>query len=183
MTMLALGASLVATVIAVDARADAIQLVEKPGHVTEARAVIDAPPESVYALVTSYAAWPTFLSDVRSVRVEQGDRHHARVRFKSRALEHTVTVEFTNQPDRVLAFRGVKGPPGGRARGEYRLEPIDNGTRTYVVATLYLDLKGPASWFVDDDEIEAMRRDKLRADLEDVARYFQRQQQPVGAAR
>lgn len=181
MKMFALGASLVATLIATDASADSVQLTEKPDHVTEGRTVIDAPPDQVYALVTSYASWQSFLSDVSDVRVEQGGRDRARVRFKSRAIGYTVVLELANAPGRAISFRGIKGPPGGRAHGEYLFQPVDNGKRTSVVATLYLDVKGAAGLFVRDSEIRDKRRAKLRADLEDVARYFANRRQAAGA--
>jgi len=167
-------ATLVLAAVAGDARAQpqTIALVERPDHVTEGRIVIDAPPSEVYALVTDYANWRAVFSDITKVDVESGGRDDARVRFRSRALGHTVTVVFANAPDRKVSFRGVEGPPGGRARGEYTFEPIDGGKRTQVTAQLYMDVKGAPSWFVSGSKIRTMRRDKLSADFNDAAKYF-----------
>jgi len=159
-------------VVATTARADSVQLTEQPHHVTEGRVVIDATPEQIYDLVTQYAQWRKILSDIRSVNVEGGDREHARVRFRSHALSHTVTVQFNNQPGRMISFKGVKGPPGGRASGQYTLVPLDGGKRTQVIASLYMDVVGAPSIFVRNSEIEAMRQAKLRADLTDIANHF-----------
>ena len=158
--------------VATQAHADSVRLAELPHHVTEARIVIDATPEEIYDLVTTYRKWRTVLSDIRSVAVEDGDRDNARVRFKSRALGHTVTVQFDNEPGRSISFRGVEGPPGGRASGEYVLVPIDGGKRTQVTAKLYMNVVGAPGLFVRDRKIRKMRRAKLQADLTDIARYF-----------
>jgi len=158
--------------LAATAHAEPIALVEKPDHVTEATVTVDAPPDAVYRMVTDYAHWPSLLTDVMSARVESGGRDDARVRFRSRVLEHEVTVVFANVPDERIAFHGVQGPPGGRASGTYTLVPIANGTRTRVTADLYLDVVGVASWVVRDSKIRDMRRAKLQHDLADVVAYF-----------
>src|SRR3954470_6991982 len=119
-----------AAVAIAPASADRIAMQERPGHVTEAVVEADASPAQVYALVTDYAKWPDRLSDVTSATVERGGRDDARVRFHSRVFGRSVTVQFDNQPDRVIHFTGVKGPPGGRAGGTYVLEPLDGGKRT-----------------------------------------------------
>lgn len=159
----------------------AIALHEAPGHTTEADLVLDAPPARVYALVTSYARWPALLGDVRSVKVERGGSRDARVRFHSRILDHTVTVQFDNQPDRVIAFVGVAGPPGGRASGSYVLTPIDGGRRTRIHASLHLEVVGIGRLFVGDAKLRHMREAKLRADLGDVATALARQESGPGA--
>jgi carbon monoxide dehydrogenase subunit G len=153
---------------------NAVAVHELPDHVTEAAITIDASPSEVYALVTDYANWPRAFSDIRSVSVESGDRDHARVRFSSLALQHDVTVEFDNERDRVIRFKGVKGPPGGRAHGTYTLVPVDGGKHTRVTAQLYMDAVGVASVFVRDATIRSMRNAKLQADLGDLARHFAR---------
>jgi len=155
----------------------ALTLREAPHHTTEGTITVDATPAEVYALVTDYAGWPSVLSDVTSVKVERGGRRDARVRFHSRALDHTVTIQFDNQPDRVVRFVGVEGPPGGRARGAYVLEPLDGGRRTKVTASLYLDVVGIGSLFVSDAKLRGAREAKLRADLNDVARRLTRRAQ------
>lgn len=172
MLKLGLGTSLLCAMIATEARADAIQTFERPGHITEASVVIDATPEEAYALVTDYANWPRIFSDIKSVSVEGGGRENARVRFKSKALGTTVTVQFANEPGKAIRFKGIKGPPGGRAHGEYLLTPVDGGKRTLVTASLYVDLVGPTSWVVRGSKVPKMRDAKLRADLGDAADHF-----------
>jgi uncharacterized membrane protein len=161
-----------ALALAADAHGENVSLTEKPDNVTEATAIIDAPPAQVYELVTDYARWPQILSDVKSVKVEAGGRRDARIRFRSVALEHDVTVEFDNIANREVRFRSVNLIPGAHASGAYVLQPMDGGTRTMVVATLYLHVGGLARAFVSAKKAQAMRQSKLRADLGDVAARF-----------
>lgn len=156
------------------AHAQRIALVERPNHTTEATVDVDAPPDEVYALVTDYASWPRVLSDVTEVSIRAGGRDNASVHFRSHALAHAVTIAFENEPGRRISFRGIEGPPGGRASGTYLLTPIDGGRRTHVTATLYLDVVGVAGVFVRDKKTRAMREAKLTADLGDVVRHFAR---------
>jgi uncharacterized membrane protein len=158
--------------VATHAYAEPVQLAELPNHVTQASVVINASPDDIYELVTTYRNWGTILSDIRSVTVEDGDRDNARVRFKSRAIGRTVTVQFDNVPGRSISFRGVEGPPGGRSSGEYDLVAIDGGKRTRVTASLYMNVVGAAGVFVSDGKLRKMRQAKLRADLGDITRYF-----------
>lgn len=161
-----------ALVIAADAHAGGISLSEKPNHVTEAVIVVDASPAQIYELVTDYAHWRQFLSDIQSVRVEAGGRRDAKVRFRSAALEHEVAVKFDNIENREIRFHSVDAPPGARASGTYVLEPIDNGARTRVTATFYMDVVGITGMFVRAKTLRAMRQNKLRADMNDVAARF-----------
>ncbi len=153
------------------AGAEILALGEKPGHVTEASVIVDAPPAKVYQLATDYGRWPELLSDVRSVKVDGGHRD-ATVRFRSTALGHEVAVKFDNVENQVIQFDSVDAPPGARASGTYVLEPLDGGTRTRLTATLYLDVGGVVGLLVTDRSLRAMRQAKLRADLEDVEARF-----------
>ena len=153
-------------------RADGVTLTEKSDHVTEAVATIDATPTQIYDVVTDYANWRTVLNDVTSVTVISGGSRDAKVRFKSRALDHEVTIVFDNDVDRSIHFVAVDGPPGARAGGSYVFQPIDDGKRTLVTATLYVNIVGAAGLFIRDSTIRDMRQAKLRTDMTDVARWF-----------
>jgi len=147
-------------------------LVDKPGSITEATAVIDASPADVYARYTDYENWPKLLSDVKAVKVERPGRETARVHFASAAFGRSVTIQFANEANHIIRFKGTKGPPGGVAAGTFSLEPINGGQRTKVTVQLYIDVKGAASLFVSDAKIKRMRHAKLQADLSDVLRAF-----------
>jgi uncharacterized membrane protein len=172
MSRLRAAGAVAALALAADAHGENVSLTEKPDDVTEATVLIDAPPAQIYELVTDYARWPQILSDVKSVKVEAGGRHDARIRFESVALEHDVTVKFDNIANREVRFRSVNLIPGAHASGAYVLQPMDGGTRTMVVATLYLHVGGLPRVFVSAKKAQAMRQSKLRADLGDVAAWF-----------
>jgi ribosome-associated toxin RatA of RatAB toxin-antitoxin module len=178
---LQLAATAGALTVVAEAGSAQIPLQDKPGHVTEATVILDATPAEIYALVTDYANWTDHLTDVRAVHVESPGREGARVRFRSTALQHEVTVQFANEPNRLIKFEGIKGPPGARAHGTYTLEPIDNGTRTKVVASLYIDVVGAPGMFVSDNKTKRMRHDKLQADLSDTMQAFPKRSQPTAA--
>lgn len=150
----------------------AVTLHEAPHHTTEATITVDAPPAEVYALITDYAGWSTFSTDATEIKVERADRRNGRVRFHSRAIDHTVTVQFDNEQDHIIKFVGIEGPPGGRASGSYILEPVDGGQRTKITASLYLDVVGVTGIFVSDSKIRGMRQAKLRSDLNDLLQRF-----------
>jgi hypothetical protein len=154
------------------AAGEGLVLRELPGNITEGTLIVDAPPDDVYAHATRYEQWPRQFSDIRDVTWQRGDREHARVRFASRSFGESVTVQFDNEPGRVIRFRAVEAPPGGRARGEYRLTPIDGGRRTAVVARLYMNVVGPPRLLFSAHKIRAMRHAKLKVDLEDTERWF-----------
>lgn len=170
--MKSIGASFVLAAVAATADADEIRLTERPDHVTEVRVVINATPSEIYAFVTDYTRWTTIFSDISSVKLESGGRDDAKLKFHSRALGRTVTVKFDNEPDRRISFVGVKGPPGGRAWGEFVLVPLEDSRGTEVTAKLYMDVVGAPGWFVSDSKVTDMRRAKLRADITDVTRHF-----------
>jgi hypothetical protein len=149
-------------------------LVEQPHSVTHGTITVDAPPAVVYALVTDYAAWPSFLHDVEWTKIESGVRRDSRVRMLTHSLGHKVTVVFDNIEDRAIRFKLVDGPPGARASGEYILDPIDNGTRTRIAATVYMDVVGLPSLVVGSSKVRGMRQAKVRGDLEDSAHEIER---------
>ena len=145
---------------------------EKPAHTTQATITVNAPPEEVYRIATDYARWPTVLAgDVLAVAIERGGRRDALVRFRSKALGREVAIQLDNEPDRAIRFRGVGSPPGASASGEYRFDPIAGG-RTRVTATFMMHAGGLSSLFVKESTVDRMRREKLKSDLADLARWF-----------
>jgi uncharacterized membrane protein len=155
--------------------AQGVTLRERSADVTEATTIVDATPQQVYDLTTNYRLWPQLFSDIRSVQLEGGSRERARLRFRSHVLDRDVTVQFDNTPGRAIRFLAISGAPGGQARGEYILTPIDGGARTQVTARLFLKIVGPAKLVVSAHDAQVMRRAKLRADLTDAQRWVARQ--------
>lgn len=170
--LLGITTALAAVASAPDARADQLRITEQPGHVTEGIVTVDATPSQIYALVTDYRNWRSVFSDVQSVSVQSGGQRDAAVRFRSHSLQHEVTVKFDNIPDQLIRFKGIQGPPGGRASGSFELTPIAGGSRTLVRARIYMDVVGLPSLFISDSKIRSMREAKVRADMTDVVRRF-----------
>jgi hypothetical protein len=163
-----------ATLTASASPQEGIPLVEKPGHITEASLVVDATPQQVYDALTNFTQWRSLFSDVLALEVRPGGREHAQVRFRSRALDRWVTIQFDNTPGQLIRFHNVNNPLGTRARGEYRLTPIDGGRRTHITAWVYLDVVGAPGLFVRSKTIRGFRQAKLEADARDVKRRFAR---------
>lgn len=160
-------------VAAASAQAAPVVIREMPGHTTQATITVDASPAEVYRVATDYARWPIVLADVMLVTIDGGGRRDARLHFRSNALGHVVKLQFDNEPDRAVRFRGIGGPPGSSAYGEYRFDPIEGG-RTRVTATLMLHAGGLSSLFVSGSTVDRMRRAKLESDLGALARWFAR---------
>jgi uncharacterized membrane protein len=146
---------------------------EDPEHTTQESITVDASPNEVYRVATDYARWPIVLADVSAVTIQRGGRDDARVTFRSKALGDLVTIQLDNEPDRAVRFRGVDGPPGSHAYGEYRFEPVAGG-RTRVTVTFLLRAGGLSSLFVRKATVDRMRQTKVESDLEDLARWFAR---------
>ncbi len=157
--------------VVASAHAEPVVVTDKPGHTTEATITVDATPEEVYRVATDYARWPTVLGDVTAGTIQRGGRRDARVKFRSKALGNVVAIQCDNEPDRAIRFRGVDGPPGSHASGEYRFEPIADG-RTRITATFMLHASGIARLFVSGSTVDRMRRAKVESDLGDLARWF-----------
>lgn len=157
---------------AAPAAAQKATITELGGATSKAVIEVDAPPSEVYAVMTDYARWRDVLTDIKAVSVKSGGREKAKVWFRSRALKDKATVVFDNERDRVVRFALDDGPPGARSRGEYVLTALDGGKRTRITATLYLDVVGAAGWFIRGKTIRGRRQNKLRYDLEDIARHF-----------
>ncbi|HVK72447.1 MAG TPA: SRPBCC family protein [Kofleriaceae bacterium] len=155
---------------------------ELGGHRTRAEIIVDASPQEVYEVITSYADWDELLGDVASCKVKSGGRENATVQVRSRALGRKLTVTFDNIPDRLIRFRLTDGPRGARVHGSYRITPVGDG-RSRITATLYLDVVGAAGLFVDESDTRPMRQRKLRGELTDLARYFDRNPGVRAAAR
>lgn len=175
MPKLRIAGALVALCVATPAFGEKLTVRERSADLTEATVVIDAPPRQVYELATNYPLWPALFTDIRSVKVESGTRERARVRFGSNAFDREITVQFDNVPDRAIRFLAISGAPGGKARGEYVLTPLDGGRRTRVTARLFVKIVGPAAMVVSKSEARSMRQRKLRADLTDTQRWIENQ--------
>jgi hypothetical protein len=143
------------------------------GHTSSGEVSLGAPPAEVFAAATDFARWPALLADVEAAEVLAVRDGHTRVRYRSRALARTLTVDVTTEPSRAIRFALVDGPPGARARGEFLLaREGEDGTR--VTATLRVEVTGAARWLVDPARVRAGRSTKLASDLASLRAAFPR---------
>ncbi len=98
---------------------------------------IDAPPESVWEVITDFESYPEFLSDMRSVRVASRSERGATVRFELDLIKRVrYTLAFEADPPRRLAWSLVRGDFMRRNEGSWELQELEGGrTRaTYRIA-------------------------------------------------
>ena len=103
-----------------------MRLAEANDHTTEASVVIDAPPDQVYAFVTSYASWPSILSDVTYARVEGGEESDT-----SAAIAPLVGEEPSPQSTDAL---NSLASPNGFASGKLAPTPLNALGETIAAA-------------------------------------------------
>lgn len=131
---------------------------------------IDAPPETVYDLWSSYENFPYFMANVEEVRSLGGNRSHWTVKGPMGARVEFDSMLVTQDRPRVLAWRSE---PGSEVHheGTIRLEPSGSGTR----ATVHMGYRPPggaighalASLFGRDPDHE------LASDLKRMKRFIE----------
>ena len=110
--------------------------------------VIDAPPSSVYGVVSDFDHLKDFMPQVvKSKVVKKDDVAHTRdvqfeLKFKFSVI--TSSIEYVtrfdlSQPDRI-DFQYVSGDIKGGG-GSYRFIPLDGGTKTLLFYSVISDLK------------------------------------------
>jgi uncharacterized protein YndB with AHSA1/START domain len=107
------------------------------------------PPADVFAFIADGTTAPQWRSGVTDVSLQSGTGLGARYRQGVKGpggrrvdADHEVTAF---ERDRRLAFAATAGPV--RPTGEYRLEPIDGGTRlTFSLHAAVGGLKDSADW-------------------------------------
>lgn len=122
---------------------------------------IDREPHAVFARLADFATHSSWRSEVTSTQVlgeiGVGTRliQHVSVQGRSAVLDIEIT-EFAEAERISFRSRG-----GLRARGGFRLEPEDGGTRVHLSATVQLN--GSAS--LVEDRIRTAAEAGARADL------------------
>jgi carbon monoxide dehydrogenase subunit G len=149
-------------------------------------AVIEAPCETVFAVVADIERWPRFISGVESVELLGGGAmvvgtrfRETRVMFGRRATEEMTVAEMA--PPRRLVLTALNH--GTAYRAEHSLGPMGQHTRLKLVfdgrpATLVAWLLMPLGMLFRG----ALKR-QLAADLADLKREAERQAGRGGALR
>jgi uncharacterized protein YndB with AHSA1/START domain len=99
-------------------------------HVASRDAVLPAPPERVFAVLTDVEAFPTWRSDVQAVEVIA---RLPRVQWRERGSDGTIAFEVQeNDPPRRLVTRiSDRTLPFGGA-WTFTLQPADGGTKVTI---------------------------------------------------
>jgi len=97
---------------------------------------IDAPVETVYAVIVDYGRYPEFLPEIENAEVVQRDGDTVDVQFSLNLIKRlTYTLRLVGEPDRGVSWTLVEGMfqtndggwnlealDGGRTRATYRIE-------------------------------------------------------------
>jgi hypothetical protein len=89
---------------------------------------IDAPPETVWAVIADLSAWPTWNPDVRSMALEGAVEPGSTFRWKSGSTSLVSTLHVVDAPHEI-AWTGVT--MGIHAIHVFRFELLDGGTRAW----------------------------------------------------
>lgn len=101
---------------------------------------IDAPPETVMAVITDFANYPKFLAEMSEAVVLRRDGKVWVVKFAVsvvRRLEYTLRLEQTS--DTAMSWTYVEGAFKAN-KGGWNLEPLDGGKRTKAGYTIELEI-------------------------------------------
>ncbi|MCB9536385.1 MAG: SRPBCC family protein [Myxococcales bacterium] len=103
---------------------------------------VDVPPERLYALITDFDTYPTFVPNQSAVRVlsHEGDRW--RVEFELSIVKTLrYTLDLVGEPGRSLSWTLVSGDMMRAMTGGWTLEALPDG-RTRATYALDVELKG-----------------------------------------
>ncbi|MDP8255085.1 MAG: SRPBCC family protein [Candidatus Alcyoniella australis] len=100
---------------------------------------IDVPPKKVYEVISDFAAYPDFLSDVASTSIISQDKDEWEVEFGVKIIKQiSYTLRLWGTPGKSLDWKLVKGFMK-KNDGGWALESLDKGKRTK--ATYFVDVE------------------------------------------
>jgi uncharacterized membrane protein len=119
---------------------------------TARRAVVGAPPERCFAVVTDFEGYPAWAPDVKEVEVLERDRdgRGTRVAYRAaafgRSASYTLSYDYSGAPARV-SWEQSEGDVTRRIGGSYAFEATADG-ETEVTYTLEVDLRVRVPGFI-----------------------------------
>lgn len=152
-------------------------------QVTE-RMLIRGSPEHCYQVLTTFAEYPEWAADIKSVSIDERDEEGRPldVTFRAaafgRSTSYTLRYDYGSAPD-VLSWVQVRGDITRRLDGSYELAPSGDGG-TEITYRLVVDLKVPLPGFVKrraEGRIMGTALRELKARVEDAGAP-----QPAGEA-
>jgi ribosome-associated toxin RatA of RatAB toxin-antitoxin module len=135
--------------------------------------VVYAPPEVVYRVVTDFAHYASWVSDLKRIEVLESDAagRPLEVEFRAAAFGRSTTYalryDYSRAPEQ-LSWTQTRGDLTETLQGQYRFEPDERGTK--VTYDLEVELLVPIPTFVKSRaaqriQTQALRELKAQAEL------------------
>ena len=103
---------------------------------------VDVPPDRMYALVTDFESYPSFVPNQSAVRVLARTDERWRVEFELKVAKRLVyELELTGEVGEGLRWSLVAGDMMDKTEGGWRFEPLDGG-RTRAHYEIAVELAG-----------------------------------------
>ena len=104
--------------------------------------VIDAPPESVYAVITDFESYPSFVPNQVGATILEQSTNTWRVEFElSVAKRLRYVLELAGTPDEAIRWQLVSGDMMKEMAGGWRLDALPDG-KTHAHYDIDVALKG-----------------------------------------
>ncbi len=134
--------------------------------------IVNAPPEVVYGVVTDFEHYVDWVSDLKKIEVLERDAQGRplEVEFRAAAFGRSTTYalhyDYSRAPE-VLTWHQTSGDLTESLNGQYRFEPVAEGTR--LTYDLEVELLVPIPAFVKSRaasriQTQALRELKLQAE-------------------
>lgn len=137
--------------------------------------VVDAAPEVVYGVVTDFANYANWVSDLKKVDVleRDGEGRPLEIEFRAAAFGRSTTYRLRYDyglAPRALSWFQTEGDVTEMMRGQYRFEPVNGGTK--VTYDLEVELSVPIPAFIKSraaHRIQTQALDELKTQAELLA--------------
>jgi ribosome-associated toxin RatA of RatAB toxin-antitoxin module len=127
--------------------------------------IVKATPEAVYAIAADFAAYPSWVADLKSVAILESDDtgRAAVVEFRAAAFGRTSTYslryDYSHAPQ-SLSWTQHQGDLTTSLNGAYRFDAVDGGTK--VTYELDVELLVPLPSFVKNRAAQRIQAQALR---------------------
>ncbi len=136
--------------------------------------MVDATPETVFAVVTDFANYANWVSDLKRIEIleRDADGRALEVEFRAaafgRSTTYTLRYDYSRAPG-SLSWHQTRGDLTETMQGQYRFEPVGDATR--VTYDLEVELLVPIPHFIKSraaQRIQTQALVELKARAESV---------------
>ena len=137
--------------------------------------LVNAAPEAVYGVVTDFANYANWVSDLKKIEVLERDSEGRPLEIEFRAAAfgrsttYTLRYDYSRAPE-LLSWFQTQGDITETMKGQYRFEAVDGGTK--VTYDLEVELLVPIPAFIKSraaHRIQTQALDDLKAQAELLA--------------